>query len=307
MIQQLRYLLSVVDEESFSRAAEKSFTSRQNIAHSIKELERLLSVTLFERAGNRMVLTPEGKKTAEHANEIVTRVDKLLVLFTLDSATDTPLKIAISTNLFAGIPTDASSIFMEQQKEIKVFENNSEECFELVCSAKVDAAIIMSMNREFPDCRVLEIASSKSFALVHTSSTFAHKASISPEDLMGQKLMLMSGPDSQYKPLFEQLDFLGYDHGDISVIASTGSMLHLLKRGKRIGLISEKFASDPPPGTKAIYISDKKCDWYFYMIYKASSAKEERIIELAKMIQAQFKNDGGCGTAGTIERWVASA
>lgn len=59
-IQHFRHLVAASESSSFAKAAKKCFTSRQNIAHSVKVIENRLGVALFERRGNEMILTPEG-------------------------------------------------------------------------------------------------------------------------------------------------------------------------------------------------------------------------------------------------------
>lgn len=63
-VQQLRHLQAAANSTSYAQAAKKCFTSRQNIAHSIKALESELGVVLFFRKGNTMELTPDGKQVA---------------------------------------------------------------------------------------------------------------------------------------------------------------------------------------------------------------------------------------------------
>ena len=51
-IHQLRHMLAAAEHTSYAQAAKSCFTSRQNIAHSIKALESELGIVLFERRGN---------------------------------------------------------------------------------------------------------------------------------------------------------------------------------------------------------------------------------------------------------------
>ena len=80
-IQQLRRMQSAARHSSYARAATECFTSRQNIAHSVKALEAELGVALFERKGNGVVLTPAGKIVARRVDGIVAAVDSLRFMF----------------------------------------------------------------------------------------------------------------------------------------------------------------------------------------------------------------------------------
>ena len=70
-IHQLRHMLAAAEHSSYAQAAKRCFTSRQNIAHSVKALENELGIVLFERRGNEMVLTPAGRQLVGEAGEIV--------------------------------------------------------------------------------------------------------------------------------------------------------------------------------------------------------------------------------------------
>jgi DNA-binding transcriptional LysR family regulator len=295
-IQQLRHMLAAAYAFSYAQAAKECFTSRQNIAHSVKALENELNVTLFEREGNTMVLTPEGKQVAHRANEIITKVDNMRAMFVDPDLLTLQLNLAVSTNLFAGVPSSADELFAEYPGGIRIFELDCENCYRYVCSERVDAALVMCMERKFLDCNVLEIASSISYALVSTLSPLAQLIHFSMTDLKNQGLLLMSEPDFQYEPLFAQLDLLGFNRADINVITSTSSMIHLVKRSQAVSIVSEKFAANPPGGTIAIPIFDPQLNWRFYMLYQMRTNSYRSFMKLAQDIRNLFESDGGCGT-----------
>src|SRR6476661_5312624 len=59
-IKQVRAFLAAADQGSFSKAAEAIFLSQPAFSRSIAELEADLGVTLFERTGKRVKLSPSG-------------------------------------------------------------------------------------------------------------------------------------------------------------------------------------------------------------------------------------------------------
>jgi DNA-binding transcriptional LysR family regulator len=70
-INQLQYFLAIVETGGFTKAADSLFISQPSLSVSIKRLERELGVTLFERGGRRVVLTPAGKFFLETAREML--------------------------------------------------------------------------------------------------------------------------------------------------------------------------------------------------------------------------------------------
>lgn len=76
----LKYLntfRTIVEEGSFSRAAEKLNYTQSTITFQISQLEQELSVSLFEKIGRRMVLTTAGKHFIPYVDEVLNSVDRL--------------------------------------------------------------------------------------------------------------------------------------------------------------------------------------------------------------------------------------
>lgn len=60
-LQQLRYVLAVAEEASFTRAAARCFVVQSALSHQVKALERELGITLFARTSRRVELTAAGE------------------------------------------------------------------------------------------------------------------------------------------------------------------------------------------------------------------------------------------------------
>ena len=290
-IQHLRHLVAASESASFAKAAKKCFTSRQNIAHSIKVLENKLGVVLFERKGNEMLLTPDGVEAASAAREIVEQVENFDVMFAQNTLPGDMLTLTVSTNLFAGIPSSTDEFIHSYSDKLRIRECDCEKCYELVHTERADLAIVMCMKREFPECNAREIASSRSYAVVNTNSPLARKSHLSMMDLKGQELLLMSKPPFQYEPLFSQMKDLRFNQNEVSVITSTSSMVHMVRRYKVMGLVSRKFAIDPPKDIRTVPIDDPRLDWHFYVLFQMDVGKFAAISKLIRGIQATFEGD----------------
>lgn len=289
-IQQLRHLLAAANSSSYAQAAKKCFTSRQNIAHSVKTVEAELGVTLFERKGNGMVLTEDGRRVAPIVEEIVAKVDGLRTLFASQAPGGSTLTLAVSVNLFAGMPEGVDDVLMRRSGKLQFLEFDCEQCYELVCADKVDAAIVMCMDRAFSKCNAMRIGGSVAYALVSETSSLAKKTGCVASDLAKRKLILMSEPSFQYEPLFFQLDKLGYDRSDASVFPSTSSMIHLLRSHGEdyVSIPSRKFAMNPPGGTVAVPIVDPRMNWGFYILYKNNERNTDEVMRLMHDIRKAF-------------------
>lgn len=76
----LKYLntfRAIVEEGSFSRAAEKLGYTQSTITFQVGQLEGELSAKLFEKLGRRMVLTKAGEGLLPYVEEVLDSVDRL--------------------------------------------------------------------------------------------------------------------------------------------------------------------------------------------------------------------------------------
>ena len=60
-LRHLRYFMTVAQQQSFTKAAEKLFTAQPSLSQQIKDLEQEVGVNLFERSSRKIQLTDEGK------------------------------------------------------------------------------------------------------------------------------------------------------------------------------------------------------------------------------------------------------
>src|SRR3954470_14664603 len=66
-LRQMEYLVAVVEEGSFTRAAQRLFVSQPALSHQVKALERTVGGPLLERQPSAVRLTPMGRAFMPHA------------------------------------------------------------------------------------------------------------------------------------------------------------------------------------------------------------------------------------------------
>jgi LysR family transcriptional regulator, cyn operon transcriptional activator len=77
-IRHLRYFLAVAEAGSFSRAADRLGISQPSVSQQMRDLEAGLRVTLFQRRGKRILLTPRGLIFQEHARAVLHQLENFL-------------------------------------------------------------------------------------------------------------------------------------------------------------------------------------------------------------------------------------
>ncbi len=76
-LKQLRAFCYAAQNQSISKAAERLFLSQPSVSLQVRALERELEITLFERKGPRISLTPDGQVLYELALPLVDGIDHL--------------------------------------------------------------------------------------------------------------------------------------------------------------------------------------------------------------------------------------
>ncbi len=68
---ELKYIVAVARERHFGRAAEACFVSQPTLSVAIRKLEEELGVTLFERGGTEVGVTPIGQRIVTQAQKVL--------------------------------------------------------------------------------------------------------------------------------------------------------------------------------------------------------------------------------------------
>jgi LysR family hydrogen peroxide-inducible transcriptional activator len=68
---ELKYIVAVARERHFGRAAEACFVSQPTLSVAIRKLEDELGVTLFERGGTEVGVTPIGQRIVAQAQKVL--------------------------------------------------------------------------------------------------------------------------------------------------------------------------------------------------------------------------------------------
>lgn len=76
-IDYLRTIVCILEEGSYNKAAQRLNCSQSTVTFHVQQVEKELSVTLFERVGRRMTLTDAGKDLLPHIRAILDETDYL--------------------------------------------------------------------------------------------------------------------------------------------------------------------------------------------------------------------------------------
>lgn len=76
-LHQLKQLITISEEQTLSKAAQRLYISQPALTRSIQKLESELGVTLFDRTKNKAILNENGKEAVKYAKKIINDTCKM--------------------------------------------------------------------------------------------------------------------------------------------------------------------------------------------------------------------------------------
>lgn len=98
-LQQIRYILTIAEVGSLSKAAEVLYVAQPSLSSAVKELERELGITVFYRSGKGVSLTNDGAEFLLYASQVYTQYEALLEKYGRSS--DRKKKFCVSTQHYS--------------------------------------------------------------------------------------------------------------------------------------------------------------------------------------------------------------
>ena len=196
-IKQLKAFVAVVEENSFSLAANRLNATQSGMSMLVQNLELSIGKKLINRAPGNMLLTENGKTFYKYALDILSLMDKALI----DAKTETKdLSGTFNCGLMptftrSALPTTLSKFLNDHPKvNVKVTEAYSGVLEEMVRSNKLEFAIVPSIKNP-TGLKVEFVSSDLNFLVTSKNSAFKHLEPIILSNLEKIKIIL-PGPDN---------------------------------------------------------------------------------------------------------------
>ena len=148
---ELKYIVAVARERHFGRAAEACHVSQPTLSVAIRKLEDELGVTLFERGGAEVSVTPVGQRIVEQAQRVL---DETAALREIAEQGRDPLAGALRVGVIYTIGPYLLPRMMRHviedapQMPLLLQENFTVRLLELLRQGDIDVAILAE---PFPD------------------------------------------------------------------------------------------------------------------------------------------------------------
>lgn len=151
-LQQLIYFVTIAEQGSINKAAEKLFTTQPNLSKAISNLEGELKVSIFNRTNKGVALTDDGKKLYQYAHTILNQMELIQGL----TAKDAPRTLSIASYPIVTIGRLVSNFYNRHQTgdvSLKLIERRMQEVIELVENSEAEIGFVMSNQVQIKELR----------------------------------------------------------------------------------------------------------------------------------------------------------
>ena len=152
----LRTFVAVCEYSGFSAAGEKLGYTQSTVSSQIKQLEKELGATLFDRFYHRIVLTQEGSRVLRYARDVLSAQEKLMNdLHHAENVTG-ELHLAMSSSVCARYFDDDFIDFQRRFPEVRltITEADTERMFSMLRKNEADLVFTLDTHIYDPEFEI---------------------------------------------------------------------------------------------------------------------------------------------------------
>lgn len=132
-LRHLRYFVAVVEEQSFTKAADKLHIAQPPLSRQIQNLEEELGLQLLERGSRPVKTTVEGLFFYQYAAKLLSNVDQMVSMTKRIASVETTIKIGFVGSLLFGLLPRIIYLYRQAHPNLKI------ELHELGTNAQIEA------------------------------------------------------------------------------------------------------------------------------------------------------------------------
>lgn len=144
-LRHLSFFIALIEEQNFTRAAQKCFVTQPTLSSGLRELELRLNVTLFERDNKNVRLTEFGRKIEPKVRDILRQIHDIHI----DAAhalqpEEGPLHLGIIPTIAPYLLSDITNILQMNYAKLQIFvhEDITENILQKLHDGAIDLGII---------------------------------------------------------------------------------------------------------------------------------------------------------------------
>ena len=212
-LRHLRYFVAVVEEQSFTKAAEKLFIAQPPLSRQIQNLEQELGIQLFERGSRPLKTTEAGQFFYQHAVKLLSNAEEIKSMTKRVGIADRTVSIGFVGSLLFGLLSRIVYLFKQQHPHLKIemVEMTTNDQIQALKEGRIDVGF-GRLRISDPAVKRILLREERLMVAVHSSLPLAaQKEGVFLADVVDQQLFLYPNHN---KPNFStQIRSVFSEHG----------------------------------------------------------------------------------------------
>ncbi len=221
----LKVFHTVAKRLSFTKAAADLFITQPAVTKHIQEMEQYFKVQLFERQGNQIKLTPQGKVMLQYAEQLLAVYKKME--YDLNSFSDThkgTLYLGASTTISQYVIPSALAEFHKKYRDVKVklLNGNTEQIEHALLNRDIDMGLIEGKSKN-KGIKYTEYIKDEIVLVSHVAHPLAKKQKITINELKSIPLLVREAGSGTLDVVAYALRSFGLNFSQLNIEMELGS------------------------------------------------------------------------------------
>ncbi|AXQ21655.1 LysR family transcriptional regulator [Acinetobacter wuhouensis] len=293
-LRHLRYFVAVVEEQSFTKAAEKLFIAQPPLSRQIQNLESELGISLFERGSRPLKTTEAGQFFYQHAVKLLSNAEEVKTMTKRIGLIEKAVTMGFVGSLLYGLLPKIVYMFRQLQPQLKIelVEMSTKDQIQALKEGRIDVGF-GRLQISDPAVRRVLLREEPLMLAVHTSHPLADSEGTYFADIEDENLFLYP---SHPKPNFStQVRNLFSEHGldpkNLKEVREIQLALGLVAAGEGVCVVPESARTIQLPNLKYIPLRDSSAKSPIFMAIRCMD-KSEDILSLFDCIYQVYDLEG---------------
>jgi len=239
-VRDLRLLGAIAEQGTLTRAGNVLFLTQSALSRQLADLEKRLGVSLFQRSGRRLVLTPPGERLLESGRDILGAVARAeREAREAAGSADAVIRFATACyTCYHWLPRTLIEFRRRFPKvEPRIVAAATRRPLQALLKGQLDVAVVCDRPRD-RRLAVTPLFSDEFVAVVAADHPWAAKAFVRPEDFAEQDVFLYNMTRAESTLLSEILDPAGVAPRSVSRVELTEAILELVRAGLGVATLA---------------------------------------------------------------------
>jgi len=277
-LRHLRYVVAVVEEQSFTKAAEKLYIAQPPLSRQIQNLESELGISLFERGSRPLKTTEAGQFFYQHAVKLLSNAEEVKSMTKRIGLIEKTVTMGFVGSLLYGLLPKIVYMFRQQQPHLKIelVEMSTKDQIQALKEGRIDVGF-GRLRISDPAVRRVLLREEPLMLAVHISHPLADSKGTYFADIEDENLFLYP---SHPKPNFStQVRHLFSEHGldpkNLKEVREIQLALGLVAAGEGVCVVPESAKTIQLPNLIYIPMLDSSAKSPIFMAIRCMDESED--------------------------------